>query len=87
MIKANKMSKFGMEMYLKGKAKPTIDHNLPRNPDTSEDLKKVLIENDLLDKFNSWAPSKKRLYIYMLLRAKREETKKKRIEEIVELLL
>jgi len=84
MIKKNKMSKFGMEMYLKGKEKPTIDHNFPRDPEIPIELKKELVKNKLLDEFNLLSPSMKRLHIYALLRAKREETKKKRINEIIE---
>src|SRR3989344_123253 len=42
MIQKGKMSAFGLTMYEQGKQKPTIDHNLPKNPDIPDDLKKAL---------------------------------------------
>lgn len=86
LIKKRKMSKFGMEMYKKGKAKPTIDHNLSKNPEIPFELKKVLVKHKLLDKFKVLSPSTRRLHIYMIMKAKREETKKKRVDEVIDFL-
>lgn len=81
-IKKRKMSKFGMKMYLEGLQKPVIDHGLPKNPNTPEDLKKALGKN--LEKFNQYAPSYKRYYIYWIEQAKRPETRLKRIKDVVQ---
>ena len=81
-IRKGKMSKFGMKMYELGKQKPTIDHNLPKNPDTPQDLTKAFGKD--IEKFNKLAPSYRRYYIYWIERAKRAETRKNRIDKIVE---
>jgi uncharacterized protein YdeI (YjbR/CyaY-like superfamily) len=83
-IAKKKMSKFGMEMYEIGELKPTIDYNLPKNPDTPEDLKKALGKH--LDKFKKLAPSTRRYHIYYIEKAKRTETRQKRIKQVVQLL-
>jgi uncharacterized protein YdeI (YjbR/CyaY-like superfamily) len=81
-IAKRRMSKFGMKMYLEGKQKPTIDHNLPKNPDTPEDLKKALGKH--LSAFEKYAPSSRRLFIYQVMKAKRPETKEKWITWVVD---
>lgn len=83
MIAQKKMTSVGLKMYKEGLEKPTIDHNLPRNPAIPVEVKKALGKN--LKKFESLAPSKRRLYLYMYLRAKRPETKEKRIKDIMKL--
>ncbi|MCB9359059.1 YdeI/OmpD-associated family protein [Candidatus Woesearchaeota archaeon] len=84
MIAAKKMSAFGLKMYKEGLTKPTIDHNLPRDPATPVELKKALGKD--LKKFEALSPSAKRLHIYMVLKAVRPETKQKRIKEIVSVI-
>ncbi len=84
LIKEGKMSPEGLRFYKEGLTKPTIDHNLPRNPDTPLDLKKELEKHpNALDNFNNFAPSYKRTYIYWLEGAKRPETRAKRIAIIL----
>ncbi|MBT5740187.1 hypothetical protein HOI26_03740 [Candidatus Woesearchaeota archaeon] len=85
MIKQRKMTKTGMEMYQAGLKNGVIDHGFPRNPETPEDLKKALGEN--LNIFEALAPSTKRYNIYHILKAKRPETRNKRIKEIVKNIL
>ena len=75
-IKKGRMSKFGMEMYLLGKSKPTIDHNLPKNPEAPEDLKKALGKHI--------TTSTKRLFIYQVIKSKRPETRQKWIQWVVD---
>jgi len=85
MIKKRKMSKFGMKMYLEGLKKPVIDHGLPRDPEMPEDLKKELKKNrKALENFEKFAPSYRRYYIYWIEKAKRAETRKRRIKTVVE---
>ena len=84
LIKEGRMSEAGLKMYKEGLKKPVIDHGLPRNPEAPKDLKEAL-EKDKKAKenFNNFAPSYKRVYIYWVERAKRKETRIKRIKETV----
>ncbi len=82
-IAKKRMSKFGMEMYELGKSKPTIDHNLPKNPEIPSELLKELKREKALDNFNKLAPSYRRLYIYQVIKAKKPETIKKWITLVV----
>jgi len=84
LIKEGRMSKFGFEKFEEGLKKPTIDHDLPKNPEPPKELKKELVRRDLLKKFEKWAPSKKRLWIWQIMKAVRGETKEKRIRIILE---
>jgi len=84
MIKAKKMTKEGMKWYKEGLKKKTIDHGLPKNPTTPSDLKKALGKN--LSKFEKLAPSTRRYSIYFIEKAKRQETRKKRINEVLRLI-
>ena len=84
LIKEKRMTQAGLKMYKEGLKKQTIDHNLPKNPKTPDDLKKELEKNKESKKnFNNFAPSYKRFYIYWIERAKRKETRNKRIKEVV----
>ena len=84
LIKERKMAKEGLKAYELGLKKPTIDHNLPKNPKTPEDLIKALEKNKKAkENFNNFAPSYKRVYIYSIEKAKRPETRKKRIDDVV----
>lgn len=83
MIKQGKMTEQGMKYYLEGRKKPTLDHGLPRNPETPIDLK-VLLDKSKKAKefFNKLAPSYKRFYIYWIEKAKLPETRKRRIKQV-----
>jgi uncharacterized protein YdeI (YjbR/CyaY-like superfamily) len=84
LIKEKKMRAAGLKAYNEGLQKPTIDHNLPKNPDVPKDLKKELDKDKKAkENFYSFAPSYKRFYIYWIENAKREETRKRRINEVV----
>lgn len=85
LIKEGKMAPAGLKMYKEGRKKPTIDHGLSKNPKTPPDLSKALSKSPAAKKFfDNLAPSYRRIYIYMVTRAKLEETRKRRIEQIVE---
>jgi len=77
------MSEFGRKMFEQGLKKPTHDFGLSENPVMSKELKSKLIKHHLLEKFNSIAPSRQRMYFRMIEKAKQPETKKKRIETII----
>jgi uncharacterized protein YdeI (YjbR/CyaY-like superfamily) len=84
MITKKRMTKAGLTAYERGKSKPTIDHNLPKNPDIPDNLKKALAKEQLLPKFMNYPPSLKRMFIWQILVAKRPETIQKRIKMTVE---
>lgn len=83
MVKQKKMAPAGMKRYLEGKNKPVIDHGLPKNPNIPEDLKKELEKSKKAkNNFDRMAPSARRVYIYWIEKAKRKETRKKRVKEV-----
>jgi uncharacterized protein YdeI (YjbR/CyaY-like superfamily) len=86
LIKKKLMTKAGLQAYKEGKAKPTIDHNLPKNPEIPDYLKSALKESKIEKEFRKLSPSVRRYFIWWLLRAKREETKEKRIKEIIRMV-
>ena len=78
------MCKAGIEAYKNGLKKKPLDHGLPKNPSTPKDLLKELNKSKKAkDFFKKLPPGAKKPYIYWILRAKREETRKKRIKEVV----
>jgi uncharacterized protein YdeI (YjbR/CyaY-like superfamily) len=81
------MSDFGIKMYKEGLAKKPHDEGIPKNPRVPKYLKQE-IEKDVVVKenFKKIAPSYKRTLLRWLLRAKLEETRKKRIKIIVQSL-
>jgi len=84
MIKKGLMYPQGLKFYKEGLRKPVIDHGLPRNPETPRDLIKELEKTENGKKnFDSFAPSYRRTFIYWIERAKRQETRAKRIGIVV----
>lgn len=84
LIKEGLMMPEGLKFFKLGLARPTHDHGIPKNPDMPDDLKKALLKNKTAQKnFESFSPSVKRTYYRWLLSAKLAETKKKRIEKII----
>lgn len=87
LIAQGKMTKEGMRFYEMGRAKPTHDHGIPKNPDMPEELKKSLSKNEKIQHdFDALAPSTKRTLYRWLLSAKRPETRIKRINRIMALV-
>lgn len=86
LIKEGKMSPFGIKMYKEGLKKKPHDYGLPKNPDMPEELKKELSKDKKAKVyFDNLSPSMKRMYYRWILRAKLDETKKKRVEKIFEM--
>ncbi len=83
LLKAGKMSEFGIKMYKEGLRKKAFDGHIPRNPEMPEELRNALSQNRLIEIFKSVPPSMKRMYFRQILYAKRPETKKKRIDEVI----
>ncbi len=88
LIKQGRMREQGLHFYKLGKEKKTHDHGIPENPDQPAELKKALTKNKKAKKIFDTLPSstKKMLYRWFL-RAKRPETKKKRIKQIITAML
>jgi len=83
LIEEKKMTSEGLKAYKEGLKKPVIDHDLPKNPETPAELKKLLETNKKAkENFNNFAPSYRRSYIWWIETAKRKETREKRIKEV-----
>ncbi|MCF7872465.1 YdeI/OmpD-associated family protein [Candidatus Woesearchaeota archaeon] len=84
LIKEGRMSSFGLKMYKEGLKKKPHDYGIPKNPEMPSELKKALEKNKRArEKYEKLAPSTKKLHYRMILRAKRPETKEKRVKEIM----
>ena len=87
LLKKGRMSLFGIKMYKEGLAKKPHDHGIPNNPRVPKYIKKELENEQLANQnFKKIAPSYKITLLRWLLRAKLEETKKKRIKIIIQSL-
>lgn len=85
LLKEGKMNAFGKKMFLLGKSKKPIDHEVPTNFSIPSDLKKAFQKNKKAKTaFDAYPPSAKKVHLKWLFSAKREETRKKRIDQIIE---
>lgn len=87
LIKKRKMTKAGLEAYQKGLKKGPFDHYRKKNPKTPEDLIKELSKKKnkkAKDNFEDFSKSNKRYYLWWIESAKRPETRKRRINHVVE---
>jgi uncharacterized protein YdeI (YjbR/CyaY-like superfamily) len=79
-----KMSPEGMRYYLMGKAKPTHDHGIPKNPDMPIELKKALAKNPKAKRaVEAYSPSIKRALFRSILRGKQAATREKSVSKII----
>lgn len=84
LIKEGKMTEEGMHFYKLGKAKPTHDHGIPKNPDMPLELKKALARDKTAEKqFKTFPPSAKRSFYRWILRGKQDATRAKRVGQVV----
>ena len=84
MIKEKKMTSAGLKRYKEGRKRPSLDLGIPKNPEPQQDLLEALQKKNILERFHAFAPSYKRYYIRWIERAKRPETRQKRITLVVE---
>jgi len=85
LIKRKMMTSHGLKFYKEGLKKPTHDHGIPKNPDMPIELKKALSKNKkVYENFKNFPASTKKLFYRWILRAKREETRTKRIKSTFE---
>lgn len=88
MIEEGKMTVSGMKLVQEAKQNGQWDKAYGKNVkhDMPDDLFKALSENKTaLENFFRFGPSLQNTYIYWLKRAKRAETREKRIEKIIKL--
>lgn len=84
LIKKGRMTPVGIHFYKLGLKKPTHDHGIPKNPDMPAELEKALSKNlPAENNFHAFSPSVKRAYYRWILRAKRPETRLKRVGQII----
>lgn len=85
LIKQGKMTKEGMKYYELGRAKPTHDTGIPKNPNLPEELKAALKKDkEAEERFAALPPSTKRMLYRWLLSGKRRETRDRRIVRIID---
>jgi uncharacterized protein YdeI (YjbR/CyaY-like superfamily) len=80
------MSPFGIKMYEEGLVKKPHDEGIARNPRVPEYLKNELKKESIEENFRKIAPSYRRTLLRWLVRAKLEETRKKRLRIILKSL-
>ena len=84
LVKRKLMMPAGLFAYKEGLKKPTHDHGIPLNPEVPIELLKEFKQNKKLEEnFYNFAPSYRRTYLRWIERAKRKETREKRIAEVV----
>ncbi len=84
LTKRGLMKPAGLKYYNEGLSRPTHDHGIPKNPSMPKELKERLKKNKTAwTNFNNFSPSAKRTFYRWLLRIKGEETRKKRIKQII----
>jgi uncharacterized protein YdeI (YjbR/CyaY-like superfamily) len=87
LMKNSLMSPFGIKMYKEGLAKKPHDEGIPKNPQVPKYLKEEIEKDEVIrQNFKKITPSYKRTLLRWLLRAKLEETKKKRLKIILQSL-
>ncbi len=85
LIKVGRMQEQGIHFYKMGKAKPTHDHGIPKNPDMPIELKRALAKDPAAKKtFEKVAPSMKRALYRFILRGVQQATRDKRVKKIVD---
>lgn len=82
LIGEGRMTPAGLRAYELGRKKPTHDHGIPKDPGVPDDLKRALA-GSAKRAFEALAPSYRKAYLRWLARAKRNETRQKRIREII----
>ncbi len=84
LTKEGKMSPEGLRYYALGKAKPTHDHWIPKNPDMPLELKAALAKNAKAKQIvEAYAPSIKRAIFRTILRGKQPATREKTVKKII----
>lgn len=86
LIKEGRMTPTGLKFYREGLTRPTHDHGIPKNPDMPVELERALKKDKKArEGFEKFSPSVKRAFYRWLLRGKRDETRKKRVKQIMQM--
>ena len=84
LVKEGRMTPEGIRFYKLGKARPTHDHGIPKNPDMPAELKKALAKNpSAKNVVESYPPSTKKMLYRWILRGKQAATREKRVAQIL----
>ena len=84
LVGEGKMSPEGMRFYTMGKARPTHDHGIPKNPDMPAELKAALAKNAKAKvAIEAYSPSIKRALFRSILRGKQAATREKSVKKII----
>ena len=84
LIKKGLMTPAGLHFYKEGLKKPTHDDGIPSNPEIPQEMiLEFKRDKKLKEFFDRLTPSIKRMHLRWILRAKRQETRKKRIKQIL----
>jgi len=87
LIKKGKMSAEGIKRYKAGFARKPHDEGISKNPRVPKYLREEIEKDNIVkENFKKIAPSYKRTLLRWLLRAKLEQTKKKRMKIIIQSL-
>ncbi|PIN73510.1 hypothetical protein COV20_04780 [Candidatus Woesearchaeota archaeon CG10_big_fil_rev_8_21_14_0_10_45_16] len=87
LIKEKKMAPQGLKMYKEGLQKPTLDEDVPHTPEIQKELKVALEKNkEAAEKFDRLPPSRRKVYLRWIEKAKRDETRMKRVAMLVDAL-
>jgi uncharacterized protein YdeI (YjbR/CyaY-like superfamily) len=78
------MAEVGIKYYLEGLQRPVHDYGVAKNPEMPRELKAALGKNKKAQaNFLKFPPSARRTFLRWIEMAKRAETRKKRIAEVV----
>lgn len=84
LIKEKRMTPHGLKFYQEGLKKKPHDYGIPRSPEVPEEMRKLLSKYKIAKaNFEKLSPSTRKTYLRWVYRAKRPETKMKRILEVV----
>ncbi len=86
LLKEGRMSPYGLKCYEEGLQKKPHDYGIPKNPKIPSYLKETLLKTNLSKSFDSLSSSVKRSHLRYILRAKRNETRQKRIIQLIDYL-
>ena len=85
LLQAGKMSPHGKAVYLEGKRKLPLDHDRPAEFTVPPDLATALARHPAAEAaFAAWPPSAKKTHLSWLFSAKRQETRDKRIRQLID---
>jgi len=84
LVAEGRMTPAGMRRYKEGLGKKPLDADLPKKPSIPPELHLALTKDPIAQNhFHAWPPSTRTMFLRYILRAKREDTRAKRITHVV----